>query len=362
MGLAQDRREANALRTISAAALQREELEPVTFVVEGLIPRGLSLLAAPPKYGKSWLMIDLCLCVADGRPFLGYRTNRTGCLYLALEDSASRLKSRMERVLDGRPAPENFDFCTAAHTLDTGLQEELDWYLTGHPGTGLVVVDTLQRVRGTPKGGREGTYAADYRELGALKQFADGHGVALVLVHHLRKLAAEGDPFDRISGTNGVFGAADTAIVLTREKRSDAATTLTATGRDIEPIEQVIQFNKATCRWENLGGAEWFSEQQAREAYNASPIVRRVKELVAESPNGAWTGSAAQFLETTGLTMTPQKLAKTLREYDMALLDDGITHGLRTNGSGGKKHYFAYLCNAADTSCNDLSNVFSSFL
>lgn len=68
---------------------------------EAWLPQGLALLVAPPKYGKSWLMLDLCLSVASGQKFLDMPTNKTDCLYLALEDNQRRLQDRMNRVLQG---------------------------------------------------------------------------------------------------------------------------------------------------------------------------------------------------------------------------------------------------------------------
>lgn len=207
-----------SLATISAVDLQAKDLPPIRFIVNKLLSVGLNILASPPKYGKSWMVLALCLAVASGNRFLGYMTNQCGCLYLALEDSQRRLKARMDKLLAGKPAPAGFHFATMASPINNGLFDELDDFLKKHSDTGLIVIDTLQRVRGAAHG-KEGAYAADYREVGALKAFADQHNVALLLVHHLRKMKDDGDPFNMISGTNGIMGAADTSIVLTREKR-----------------------------------------------------------------------------------------------------------------------------------------------
>lgn len=254
------------LDTITAADLQKKDIPPIKFIVEKLIPIGLNILASPPKYGKSWMVLALCLAVAIGGRFLGYSTNKCGCLYLALEDSQRRLKSRMNKLLSGRTAPSGFHFATASHDMDNGLFDELEGFLEKHPDTGLIVIDTLQRVRGATHG-KEGAYAADYREVGALKAFADKHNVAVLLVHHLRKMKDDGDPFNMISGTNGIMGAADTTMVLTKEKRGDENATFSAIGRDIESSDTILRFNKDTCYWENLGDADWFAEQQARREY-----------------------------------------------------------------------------------------------
>ena len=336
------------LETITAADLQQKDIPPIRFIVNNLLSVGLNIVASPPKYGKSWMMLALCLAVASGGRFLGYTTNQCGCLYLALEDSQRRLKTRMDKLLAGKAAPAGFHFATMADTIDNGLFDELADFLKVHPDTGLIVVDTLQRVRGAAHG-REGAYAADYREVGALKAFADSHNVALLLVHHLRKMKDDGNPFNMISGTNGIMGAADATLVLTKEKRGDSNATLSVVGRDIESSDTVLQFNKDTCYWENLGDADWFAEQQARQEYQESPIIRTIKKLLEQSPEG-WIGTAQQLLEAgrfishTSLAPSPRDLSGKLKSLSKSLLDyDGIVYERKSNGSGGGKHSFSYM-------------------
>lgn len=334
------------LDTITAADLQKKDIPPIRFLVENLIPVGLNILASPPKYGKSWMVLALCLAVAVGGRFLGYSANKCGCLYLALEDSQRRLKSRMDKLLAGREAPAGFHFATASHDMDNGLFDELDDFLKKHPDTGLIVIDTLQRIRGAAHG-KEGAYATDYREMGALKSFADKHNIAVLLVHHLRKMEDNGDPFNRISGTNGIMGAADTTMVLTKEKRGDERTIFSVTGRDIESNDTILLFNKDTCYWENLGDADTLAEQQAYAEYTDSPIVRTVKKLLSQSRDETWSGTAQQLMDA-GLFLTREPLADStraltnkLKGLDKMLLEyDGIAYERKANGSGGGKHKF----------------------
>ena len=64
-----------------------------------------------------------------------------------------------------------------------------------------------------------GSYAADYDTLARLKEFSDTYGVTVLVVHHTRKEGAE-DVFNMISGTNGLMGAADGALILYKDKRT----------------------------------------------------------------------------------------------------------------------------------------------
>ena len=63
------------LQTVNAETLLYEPLEKPSFVVDSLIPTGLSLFCGSQKIGKSWLMLKLCLCVSSC-PIRGFPATR----------------------------------------------------------------------------------------------------------------------------------------------------------------------------------------------------------------------------------------------------------------------------------------------
>lgn len=68
------------LQTVNAETLLYEPLEKPSFVVDSLIPTGLSLFCGSQKIGKSWLMLKLCLCVSQGIPLcMGHDDNGGRC-------------------------------------------------------------------------------------------------------------------------------------------------------------------------------------------------------------------------------------------------------------------------------------------
>ena len=345
-GLTQQTDTTPTISTISAVALQQKDIPPIRWIVKDLIPAGLTILASPPKFGKSWAAMQLCLSVALGGRFLGYQCLKTDCLYMALEDGERRLKSRMQKILSPMTAPQGFDFTTAAPTLGNGLMDALEAYIKQHQTTGLIVVDTLQKVRDL--GGGKDVYGRDYADVGTLKKFADAHNIAVLIIHHLRKMGDDSDPFARISGSNGISGAADTMMVLAKERRSEDTAALSITGRDVEMQELVLRFNKASCLWENLGDADAFAEQQARQAYLDSPIVRTVKKLLEQRPDG-WTGTAQQlldagaFISRTPLAPSARDLSSKLKQMGNLFFQyDNIVYERKGNGTGGGKHSFHY--------------------
>ena len=75
-----------------------------------------------------------------------------------------------------------------------------------------------------------------------LKALADTHGIAILLVHHLRKMNDD-DPMNMISGTTGLSGATDSNFVLRKSKRRENTATLYCTGRDIPCRELALEFD-----------------------------------------------------------------------------------------------------------------------
>lgn len=234
------------LETMDAETLMTTPMEPLKFIVIGLLPEGLHVLAGSPKIGKSWLALWICLQVAKGEKAWGFETRKCEVLYLCLEDSFARIQSRLFEIAD--EAPPTLHFAIMSDAIGHGLENQIENFIKEHPATGLIVIDTLQKVRKTVSG-NVNPYAADYDDINALKQIADKHCLAIVLVHHLRK-TSDSDPLNMISGTTGIAGGADTNFVLQKDKRTENTATLICTGRDIESRELSLEFNRETFLWE----------------------------------------------------------------------------------------------------------------
>ena len=220
-------------KTIESDELFDKQLEKRKFLVSGILPEGLVLLAAPPKAGKSFFVLGLCVAVAKGEPFLGFPTSRGRALYFCFEDDEKRLQKRMFEITD--EAFPGLTFCTEVIKLEDGkFISYLESHMRKYPDTKLIVVDTLNYIR-TDDGGAN-MYKRDYDDIIPLHDFAQKHGVTMVLVHHTRK-TRDGDEYSAASGSTGLTGAVDTYLLLKRPKRSDSEAVLFISGRDIETTE-----------------------------------------------------------------------------------------------------------------------------
>lgn len=347
------------LQSYTAKQLSEMKIKPTQYIVGGVLPMGMGLLVAKPKIGKSWMVLDLCLSVASGVPFLGFQTNQHGTLYLALEDGPSRMQARILKVLDGQPVPDAARILFQSPRMDEGLLDSLGALLDDNPDIHLVCIDTLSKIRPKAKA-YENAYDADYEFVGRLKDFADSRGICVLLVHHTSKRKTD-DSFENINGSTGILGASDFTIVLDKKNRMDDEASFILTGRDIEQQERILTFDKSRCRWIMQGTAAEIAEQRRIADYEANPIVKTLRELLLQG-DGTWTGNAQKLLELgqhythTELAPSSQALAKALAELEPLLWErDAIKYRTVSNGSGGKRHCFKML--RTDNTAPDLDAV-----
>ena len=312
------------LDTIDADTLLGIPYEPLSFIVEDLLPQGLHLLAGAPKIGKSWLALWLCLRVAQGESLWNFATKPCEVLYLCLEDSFQRIQNRLLDLTED--APSTLHFAVMSEQLHSGLVEQMEQFLKAHPATGLVVIDTLQRVRTVNSDAN--AYASDYRDIGVLKALADRHRIAVLLIHHLRKLNDE-DPMNMISGTTGLSGATDSNFVLRRSKRRENTATLYCTGRDISYRELSLEFDSESHVWDLI------SDDCGEETQSCSRLIFLLSALLREQPELCAPAKALlEKIDPDGVEgMTPNSFSHKLRKSVDALRRSGIVVTFRkSNG------------------------------
>ena len=313
----------NRLLTIDGETLMSQPLTPLNFVVDTLLSQGLHILAGSPKVGKSWLALWLAVTVAKGEAVWGMGVKQGTTLYLCLEDSTLRIQNRLFEITEDAPA--NVHFTTNSDTLGKGLEEQLCAFLSEHPDTVLVIIDTLQMIRGA---GYDNTYANDYRDLSVLKRIADAHGIAILLVHHLRKMNDD-DPMNMISGTTGLSGATDSNFVLRKSQRRENTATLYCTGRDIPYRELALEFDGEDHVWKLLSDdCEQKEQPNERILFLLSELLRRQPEISAPAK------ALLEKIDPAGTEgLTPNSFSHRIRKSVDALRRNGITVSFRkSNG------------------------------
>ena len=238
-----NQKRASSLQTFTARDLQGMEFPPLEFQIEGLITEGLTVLAGKPKMGKSWMALDFAMSVASGKQALGGRATKKGpTLYCALEDNQRRLQRRIRHNYGNQSSwPSDFHMATQLNKFDRGGFEQLENWIDEHQPS-LVIIDTLVCIRANSD---KRSYDADYEALAPLQELAGEYGIAIVVIHHLRKLSGE-DPLDKVSGTTGLTGAADNILVLDRTSNGP---TLYGRGREMEDFEIAMELQSGLCKF-----------------------------------------------------------------------------------------------------------------
>lgn len=271
----------------SAMDLVKKQIPPTKWAINGLVPDGLTILAGKPKIGKSWLFLAAGLSVAAGANVFGnWPCDQGDVLYLALEDTERRLQARINSLIKkiGIGPPEAFIWLLASPRADRGGISLIESWLLKHPGARMVVIDTWAKFKPL-RGRNRDAYEEDYEHASQLKALADKYGVAIVIVHHCRKMVSD-DQVDTIAGSTGLSGAVDATLVLRRDRnKSDGI--LFMSGRDIEEAEAAMVFDGGSGLWTNMGAA--------------APYVAKTE-----------TGKALEVLRANGKPMKPAEVAELL--------------------------------------------------
>ena len=300
--------------SISGARLAEMDLPSTKYVIKDLLPQGLAIIGGSPKVGKSWLVLEWCVRIAKGEKIWSFPTTKGSTLYLSLEDNNTRLQERLLAVTED--APENVHFVTSCCTLDDGLEEQMRNFVAEHPDTVLVVIDTFQMIR---LSGNEVSYASDYNEIEVIKKLAEELKITILLVHHLRK-QGDSDPFNMLSGTNGLAGGVDTMFVLDKSKRNSSNATLHCSGRDIEDREIELSFDKDSCTWNFVSDSS--DDPEMLLPVEMQNLIEMMKSI------SSFCGSNSDFVERytqfTGREIKANSLKRMMNRWRFELEENGI--------------------------------------
>jgi len=262
---------------MSGTELMATDFPDPPWLVDELIPLGFTILAGPPKKGKSWFALELALSICMDDKFLGRKTTAGKVLYVAFEDGPTRMKNRMRRqgwpqraadnitVVFGREFHENFG-------SKDGIDKFIAYIKTG--GYVLVVIDTVARAFQVRDWNDA---AAVIPVLGPLQELAIEDSISILACDHHNKLRSLDLVLD-LAGTVAKSGVADTLIGLYREQGKPGAR-LVVTGRDVEDVTLEIEFDALSGCWQPVDPSPKITQQQQE-------VLDALQELGGESTLG----------------------------------------------------------------------------
>jgi hypothetical protein len=230
-----------------------KNLPPVPAVIDGLLYHGHTILSGPPKEGKSFAGLELARAVASGEPAFGCQAvqRRGRVLYLCLEDGERRVKTRMEKLVQGQQYPwlDDIDF---VYGLPSGLDDPagmaaLDAQLASRPYE-LLVLDTHVAAFSEAATSAD-LFRADYKQFAQLSKLAEKHALAVLTIAHTRKLGRDEDGLSlaSVAGTGGRTAAVDAVLMLRRDRKGNAK--LSVTSRDTNGVNLDLMRDPVTRGW-----------------------------------------------------------------------------------------------------------------
>ena len=253
-------------RLASLGELMREPDEPVSWLVEGLLPvGGLALLAAKPKVGKSTLSRCLALAVARGETFLQRNVSQGPVIYLALEEKRSEIKKHFAELGADGTEPIYIHCAAAPQDALAALQDEIK-----RRRPALVIIDPILRMTRLRD-------ANDYAEVSnamePLMALAREYTAHLLMVYHLGK-GERAEASDAILGSTAFFAAVDTALIMKRLEQYRTVQSRQRYGDDLS--ETVLNFEPER-RAVSLG-----PERSEAEAERTSEAILDLLRLATE--------------------------------------------------------------------------------
>lgn len=320
--------------------------EPKVFIGVGaelpLLVEGTCILSAKPKLGKSWFAMAMCVAIANGDDFLGYKTNQCSTLYLDLETGESLQQRRLKKILNGAPAPKNFYLDTETVSLENGFVPQIEDYLRQDPNLGVVVIDVFQIIRSASKSQKETEYEHAYRDITPLNELAQKHHICIVLVCHDRKAVDPDDPFANILGSTGLQGAASQMIVMFR-KRKDDPIHISVKGKTIDGLPELnVKLDKA--QWVMVEGVN--SADRERYEMDTEYTESNIRQAVIEIANNqaVWKGRCATLINDAielgiPITESPKHVGGFLHRHQGRFLDkDGVKITITSEGTASKTY------------------------
>ena len=324
--------------------MQKDLPEPKVFIGVGdelpLLVEGTCILSAKPKLGKSWLALGMCIAVANGDDFMGYKTRKCSTLYLDLETSEQLQQKRLKKMLKGAKPPSKFYLETETDTIENGFVDQIENYLQQDPDIGVVVIDVFQIIRSTAKSAKETEYEHAYRDITPLNELAQKHHISIILVCHDRKAVDPDDPFSNILGSTGLQGAATQMIVMFRRKKDDPIH-ISVKGKTIDGLPE-INAKIENAEWSIVEGVDDAAQERHRllTEFGSSNIRRAILAIMEH--NSMWKGRCSTLINDAvgyeiAITEGPREVGGFLHRHQGRFLEtDGIQIQIIDNGTGPK--------------------------
>lgn len=231
-----------------------DERPPLREIVTGLLSEAsLNIVFGAPSSLKSMLLLDLCVCIAGGHPWLSplpahgiaqppLPTLQGGVLWIDFDNGRRRTHDRIAAVARAYNLPA----CAPLHYVSMPVPwlNASQLPMVAHLGRLIErnnIIFTVADNLGLIKGDTDENSAEMASVMGNLRWLVDTCGTALTLIHHQRKSGTNDDAIrkgETLRGHSSIEAALDLALHVDRKDGDQVAITPTKT-RDALSFEQL---------------------------------------------------------------------------------------------------------------------------
>jgi AAA domain len=247
-----------------------------------LLEVGVSMLAAKPKAGKSTLLRQLAVAIAEGTDFFGKPTLAGDVLYLSLEGPKGAVQQHLKKLgITQNRGTVHVVHEPMPHRGELGLRR-LEATIKTFPKLRLVIVDPVGKLLRLADSDSydEVCLGIEMLEQQIAKQFE----LHVMFSAHAKKRQTD-DAGDSPIGSTGFRGGTDTNIFLHKQGTQRIISTEQRWGIALEPTVLLFDEDRQAMSLGNSVEEEENAATQSRERSTAQRIEKEIWDTLCVEPN-----------------------------------------------------------------------------
>lgn len=270
------------LKIQQLSSLLAKQFPESKWLVEKLVPEsGLVLLSAAPASFKTWLALEISLCVADGKSLFNTFPTAKGNVLICDEESGERMLQDRYKKLGAKITDDPQDEKQIYYLSRLGRQVD-DNYIKEliaeclKNNIKLVVFDSLVRFHNA----RENDASEMAKVLNLFKTLND-NGIAALVLHHNRKssgvIIGSGE---MMRGSSDILASCDIHLsVNRRERKITISQTKNRYMEEIKPFSVRLQIID-----EEKSSFEFLGEEIAKNNYSDEELNKILTQQIENNP------------------------------------------------------------------------------
>jgi hypothetical protein len=209
------------------AAYALEPQPPINYIVNNLLTNSsLNLFFGEPGSKKTYTTLSLAVCVANGKPWLDFKTKQTPVLIIDEESGERRFSRRLAEAIRGElcdtSSPIHYA-SLAGFKLDSDNDPTILQALIENTAAGLVIFDALADLMDGDENDKKDVQPV----FNHLRKIAENTDSAILVIHHSNKQGG-------YRGSSAIKGSVDLMVQVTSENGSNLINFQTEKNRDGE--------------------------------------------------------------------------------------------------------------------------------